>query len=327
MQKYYSCPHIESGLHFFYKQVKACCSIKEGPIFVDNYKGELLNWEDIQKKRQEVREIFKSGQIYENCRGCFELKEDYWEEKNCIENLFIFHWTHCNCGCTYCANMCLTKGAFSDEVKKSEYYNAMPAIKDLLDKNLIAKDADVRCLGGELAVLDEFEPMIDLLLENDPRTISFLTSAIKHAPIIEKAAKRNKAMIVISIDSGCEETYNRIKRVNKFNEVVENITRYINSADTAADRLILKYILVERVNDNIEEIEKWLQLSAKIGVKHVRLDLDYCKFLEGKQSFVPEHYYGLYKYVKERVNDLNLTLQSYQFIDELLEKKYYDINL
>lgn len=327
MQKYYSCPNIESGLHFFHKQVKACCSIKEGPIFVNNYKGELLDWDEIQKKRQEVREILKSGQIYENCKGCFELKEDYWEEKNCIETLFIFHWTHCNCGCTYCANIHLTKGAYSDEVRKSEYYDVLPAIKDLMDKKLIAKNADIRCLGGELTVLEEFEPVIDLLMDNDPQAVSFLTSAIKHSPIIEKATKQNKAMIVISIDSGCEETYNRIKRVNKFNEVVANVKRYIDSSDTAAEKLILKYILVERVNDNIEEIEKWLQLSVKIGVKNVRLDLDYCKFLDGLQSFVPEHYYDLYKYVKERAKDLNLILQSYQFIDDLLEKKYYDKNL
>lgn len=327
MQKYYSCKYLQSGIHFQYQRVKPCCSIKEGPVFIENYKGEPINWDDIQRQRQQVKEIFKSGQIYEACKGCFELKEDYWEEKNYIDTLFFFHWTHCNCGCIYCVNKFLTKGEYSEEVKKSQYYDVLPILKDMSDKNLIGKNADIRCLGGESTVLEEFEPIIDLILENDPQIISFLTSGIKHSTAIEKAIKQNKALIVISIDSGCAETYKKIKRVDKFNDVIENIKKYLSYSKELVNYFTLKYILVEKVNDNIEELEKWLQLSSNLGIKNVRLDFDYSKILDRTQSNVPENYYDLFKYIKQRTNELNLNLESYEFIDELLEKKHYENNL
>lgn len=324
LKKYYSCKHIEGGINFFHHQLKACCAIKEGPVFVENYKGELIDWEAVQKKRKEVREILQSGQIYEPCEGCHELKEDYWEEKEKIETLIFFHWTHCNCGCTYCANKRFTKGIYSDDVRPSEYYDVLPALKDLSDKNLIIEDADVRFLGGEITVLNQADELIDIVMKHNPQAISFLTSGIRYSANIAEAIRLKKVYFVLSLDAGCRETYKKIKRVDKFDEVVENIRKYHSYHTEPPNSFVVKYILVENVNDNIEEIEKWLQLCLNIGVKNVRLDLDYCKFLDGLQSVVPDHYYELYAYVKKRTSELDLVLDSYEFVNEILEKKYYN---
>lgn len=324
LKKYYSCKHIEGGINFFLNQLRACCSVREGLVFVDNYKGEPLDWQAIQNKRKEVREILQSGQVYEPCKGCFELKEDYWQEKEKIESLFFFHWTHCNCGCTYCANKWATKGIYSDETKPSAYYSVLPMLKDLSEKNLIGENIDARIMGGEITVLNEGEEIIDLIMKHNPQAISFLTSGIKYSPKIAEVIKLKKAYTMISIDAGCRETYKKIKRVDKFDQVVENIKKYHSYYTEPVNSFVIKYILVENVNDNIEEIEKWLQLCLSIGVKNVRLDLDYCKFLDGIQSVVPDHYYELFEYIKNRTNELNLILDSYEFINKILEKKCYN---
>lgn len=49
-------------------------------------------------------------------------------------------------------------------------------------------------------------------------------------PIIEELLKCKKGELCTALDSGCRETYLKIKQVDKFDKSIENIKRYIASA-------------------------------------------------------------------------------------------------
>lgn len=323
--KYLSCPYLISGLSFTYEHIKACCAVKQGPVFIKGYKGEPINWENIKEQRTKIINDIKNGNIPEYCQDCIELKLDKWNEKQKIKHLFINHWTHCNCGCIYCSNIKKTQGKFDASQEQSQYYNLKPALKDLTAKKQLSEDAEVHFLGGDIGVLEEFDDLIKIINKNNVSKIFISTSGIKYMEALEESIQKLKTYIVISIDAGCEETYFKIKRTPSFNDVANNIERYAKNDLGDNQQITMKYIIVDGLNDNIEEIEKWLQLAKKLGIRTVRVDIDFCKYTYDTSS-LPEHYYELFSYTRSRAKELNLHLSSYDYVDKLLTKCQLETN-
>lgn len=320
--KYYSCEFIEGGMNFHYEHIKPCCSVLWGPTFVSHYKGEDINWEIIQEKRNQLRKDYQNNKILESCKMCHSLRYEEWDVNPKVNFIHICHWLHCNCGCTYCSNIEVTKAEVSSLVKKSDYYDLLPILKEMSQSKMIAENADIFFVGGEPTMLEEFDELLDLLMEHNPRDIVILTSAIKYSDSIEKWIKADKANLSISLDSGCAETYLKIKRVPEFDNVINNIKKYMDACKYAGWRFQLKYILIEKVNDNIEEIEKFLLLAKEMRVRRVRLDVEFCHSMKtGKK--IPKHYYELYDYMKQRTQELEIQYESYELVNQILERGHY----
>lgn len=61
--------------------------------------------------------------------GLSFLEEDYWDDKDYIDNLLFAHWIDCNSKCIYCL------ASSDDKVKTvNKHYNIYPAIEDLVEK-------------------------------------------------------------------------------------------------------------------------------------------------------------------------------------------------
>ena len=69
---------------------------------LNNYKGELIDWDNFFKKRNQLREGARNGHAPQKCEGCYYLKEQDWNTDNYIDEVLIGHFTHCNCNCIYC---------------------------------------------------------------------------------------------------------------------------------------------------------------------------------------------------------------------------------
>ncbi len=319
--KYISCKSIQNEIHFFYDQIRICCSMYTGHVFLDNYQGEKIDWARIKKERKEMVENCKHGNIPDNCRPCYDLEEKDWEDNEKIKRISINHWSHCNCGCKYCVNLYLTKGRITKWQKRSEHYKLLPIIKELIKNDMIGNDIEVITMGGDCGVLDEYESVMNLLYKFRIKENSFMTSGIKYVKAIERSLKECESTnITISLDCGCRETYKKIKRVDKFNEVVKNIKKYIKYSRSNGNELISKYIIVDNLNDNINELEKWLLLSKTIGILNVKLDIDYSKMLrtDYNKQIVPQNIKEMYKYFKHRATELKLNILSSKFVESIL---------
>ena len=166
--------------------------------------------------------------------------------------------------------------------------------------------------------MDEFEDLVCIFIKNGVKRIEIATNGIKYLPIIENIVDKTFVDINVSIDSGCRETFKAIKTVDKFDDVVENLKKY----SKLPLLLRLKYILVRGVNDNQEEISKYINLMKSIGINNSELMIDQCdsEFIQGNEFKIPDYYYELFKFYKEECIKNNIEPHVWDYVDEILEK-------
>ena len=231
--------------------------------------------------------------------------------KNVINTLFIQNNMSCNAKCTYCV--------FSEE-ERGYKYNVLPIVKSLIDKEILAFDASVVFSGGEITITPEFDDLLDLILPYKSVIIELLTSGIKYSDKIKEGFLSDRLGIVVSLDSGCRETYEKVKQVDAFDIVVSNLKEYTDFTDYAKEHITLKYIIVDDVNDNILEIKKFLDIAKRLGINKVRLDVDFLKYTMNNTKKVPAHYFELFEYFKSMASELGLTVLMYSQVEMILKK-------
>ena len=83
--------------------------------------------------------------------------------------------------------------------------------------------------------------------------------------------KKNLGSINISLDSASPEVYKKVKGVDCYQRVINNLEKYcsINPSN-----INLKYIIFDANND-ISEIKKFLFLAKKLNVERVEFSFDF----------------------------------------------------
>lgn len=299
------CSFLEEGIDFELDKVCDCCiSHNDGrgmPVLIDSYHGEMIDWEQIFDKKAKRVACQKEKTIYD-CENCYHLNEhyNYTNERKISE----FHFSHCricNAKCIYCSE---------ENNNLDRNYNTYPVIKDLIEKGYYKAGGEATLQGGEPTLMQNFEELVDLFIENGT-VVRVHTSAIKYSEKVAQALKLNKGTVVISLDSGTSETYKKIKQVDAFDLVCESIRKYV---EAQADNVVIKYILVPGVNDNIKEIDAFFALMKKFGVKRIALDIEvqYARKYENKD--VSPHIHLLNDYFEMTAKKLGIELLTYSFL-------------
>ncbi len=304
------CEKFNNTLTFFPNHIRGCCVMENlGPIYFHANEIKNINCKDLLNKKKEFFKNIENGNP--PCSNCYYLKEKN-EEENFSEQfnlIYLNNWVHCNCGCFYCGRMIYSRGKITEKAKKSDYYDVLPIIKELYKNNLINRD-ELRVVfhGGDLSVLKEFKPLVELFMKNGVKKIDFSSNNIIYQPIIEKMLKSNKASLSMSLDCGCREIYKRIKRVDKFNDVIKNLKKYVKATKSKNPDILVKYILLKGINDNEEEIRKFINLMVEIGITKVSLNLEHkfaAQIYENK-ILLPDTYKKLIELFYELCKENNL---------------------
>lgn len=209
------------------------------------------------------------------------------------------HWTKCNCKCNYC----FTSEDFEAFAKRPNY-SIYEQIKTLAERGQLRPGGEIGFGGGEPAILEEFEPLVNLLLDYGIDNIRVHSSGIKFSPAMARGISEGKLNVVVSVDAGTPETYLKIKNVPTFDKVWENIGKYVEAQTENKGLARTKYIICPGVNDNEEELEKWLQLTDEAGVRFIILDIE-CEWYLNNKDNIPQHIYDLIKYGRQRAKELN----------------------
>ena len=321
--KYTCCRHLLGGITFFFDEVRCCCSNNKGITFEENYKGgKIFDVQKMKEYRNQVIENCKKGIIPENCKNCIELCEKEWDEKPLIDEIYLLHWDHCNCGCVYCLQM--EHGEFLlTESKKSRYYDVFPILKEIYSQGLVSKDVHFEIVGGDLTILDEADDIINLVIDNGVGRMSFHSSVIGYSKGIERALKECNCDFDFSIDCGSRDLYKKIKRTDSFDKVIENLKRYLSSSPTAKDKLVAKYILIDGLNDNVQEVEKWIDLIHDLGIQKCKIDVNFKKFFpeyQDSEPEVPKHYFDIFDVLNNKASQYNMEVCNWEFTDSIMEE-------
>ena len=290
--KYKSCKYLENGIAFFSNSIEVCCTssnIGGGSIkLIENYNGEQINWEELELKTSNLRKEAQKNVLPKECKNCAYLIEKEWEQTNIFKEILIGHWTYCNCNCIYCYT---EKNKKEFNTKKT--YSIYPIIKEMIEKKLITKETTISFGGGEPTILTEFEDLMELLLNTEIQNIRIHSDGIKYSKSIEKGLKENKITLITSVDSGTKETYKKIKQQDTFEDVWSNLKKYAN---TKKEAIKTKYVIIPVINDNISEINKWLEKSKEIGIKNITVDIE-DNWYKAHITKIPTYVYQLLDYI------------------------------
>ena len=303
-QKYLSCEYIQHGMNADYEDIKMCCfNTHEGggrQILIPDYYGEKIDWDKFFKEKRQMREMNKKGITLDRCKGCFFLKEREWDDEDYLSYVVFNHWTRCNCKCNYC----FTAANF-EEFAKRPNYNLYEQIRELIKRKQLRAGGEIGFGGGEPAILEEFEPLVNMMLDAGIDNIRVHSSGVKFSPAMARGISEGKLNVVVSTDAGTPETYQKIKNINAFDKVWENIRKYAEAQSFDKGLARTKFIIIPGVNDTYEELDKWFELTVQAGVRWIVLDVEGGWYVWNKDK-VPDHIYELLDYGVKKAQELGM---------------------
>lgn len=307
------CNFLEKGINFDYDTVCDCCiSHNDGrglPVLIENYHGQEIDWEKLFEKKDNRINKQKQSTIYE-CEGCYHLSNYEFTDNRKISEFHFSHCRICNAKCIYCS---------SDYNNGIQNYNTYPVIKDLIEKGYYEAGGEATFQGGEPTLMQNFDELINLFIQNGTN-VRIHSSGIKYSKTVEEALRLNKGTIVISLDSSNRIVYKKIKQVDAFNSVCENIKKYAEAAKEN-NNIIIKYVIVPGFNDKINEIYNFFKLMKKFGISNVAVDIEvqYARKYDNKN--ISPHIYLLYDYFEYLSKKFNIRLHTYSFMIYILRNR------
>lgn len=305
------CIFLEQGIDFEFDKVCDCCILHHDnrglPVLLNNYHGEMIDWEYIFNVKAQRVAKQKEKTIFE-CENCYHLGEYFFSGERKISEFHFSHCRLCNAKCIYC----------SDEYSCSvQNYNTYPIIKDLIEKGYYKSGGEATFQGGEPTCMQNFDELIQLFTQYGTN-VRVHSSAIKYSETVYNALEQNKGTIVISLDSGSKDTYFKIKQTDKFDIVCSNIKKY---AQASKDNVIIKYIIIPGINDNIYEIDKFFRLIKSFGITTVALDLEIQYARKYNNKDVSNHIFLLVDYFNQKAQDLKIKVLIYSFLSYVLKNR------
>lgn len=322
--KEFFCEELNNVLSCFHDRIMSCCSGQIGPVYYENYRGEKIDWKAFKKFKKDSFSLLNEENIEKSpCKGCFFLREKRPDDKvsKTFNMLNISHWTQCNCGCIYCARMYSSHGKITQKPSQSEYYDMLPLIKQLYEEELLdRKKLRVSIQGGDISVLEEFEPMVQTILENGVDKFDILSNNIRYQPIIKHLLDINKTTYTTALDCADRALYYKLKRVDKFDDSVANLREYAKSK--YSKYITVKYIIVEHFNDNLNEVRNFVNLVEDIGLQCIELMIDnkYSLFTNLDEVPLPAHYKDVYLLFKELCEEKGIKLQMWSKTEYIINK-------
>lgn len=272
--KYKSCNLIQHGLCFFNGKLVSCCFApcdqingQTPPVIYDNYNGEIPEKEDLFNRIEKYSSIFKNGGCPKECLNCYHIEEKEWDEEKYINSITITHFSNCNADCIYCSNN------LEQDERTNKVYEILPILDSLKEKGIIKQGCEFHIGGGEFTIYKECNELLEKYALTNFAKIAIPTNAIIYNENLFKALDNNSTAIIVSLDSGCKKTYKKIKKVDAFDKVVENLTKYAKNK-FMPHTIGLKYIIIPTYNDNLAEYKKFIKIAKKAGIQKVIIDID-----------------------------------------------------
>lgn len=305
------------GLCFYATDLVLCCYSPneqingiEAPLLYRNYKGEIIPKDELFKQMRKYSDAIKSGNIPETCQNCYQIKNDDWDESEYIDFITVTHYTCCNADCVYCSNN------LNPNERTNDRYKLLPFLRYLKDEGVLKPKFELHFGGGEFTISNECEDILNEFGATGFAKIYVATNAIKFSQGLYDSIKYGGNDVVISLDCGTKETYKKIKRVDTFDRVVNNIYKY---AEANPERVTLKYILIPGINDTMSEYNKFLKICENANIKNVRIDVD-CRYLRKCNNEINPFYFSLIEKMKKNTMKLDVYFEYYSFLLQAINK-------
>jgi wyosine [tRNA(Phe)-imidazoG37] synthetase (radical SAM superfamily) len=293
-KKYYSCSYIEN-FHLNFNGLNGhqgnnsdkgcmefcCLSLSPGVKLDNNAEKSIKNI--IQKRDEIINESKMLSQFEENdydktlkfissCAKCPYFKEMEGWGDGLIHFINInMYPAPCQSKCIYCGVHDSEWGVFNKQLHAENYENMFNAIQWVRDNGMIAADALWQAASGEVTIHPYKDRIFDLMEDKNSK---FLTNCFVFDERLAKILGTNsRAFINLSIDAGTAETWRKVKGVDNFNKVIDNLIKY-SSSSICPEQITLKYIILMGINDNLEDYLGVIEIMKKLKIKKLIISRD-----------------------------------------------------
>jgi pyruvate-formate lyase-activating enzyme len=248
------CRHI--GRHFMLKEpvFSYCCDMGFSEVFpvAGNIKDDVKLYYEVCEK---LRNDLNIGKLT-SCAGCQELRPGRSDEKLKMTVVTLDSGipgaTKCNFKCCYCFHG-------MNYLKKTQ--EREENVLDIL--RYLGENEDISYLGyasAEISVSPYRREVLDLLKRKKWKG-TVLTNAYKYVEELKDLLSEGNFTTTVSIDAGTKETFAKIKGVDGFDEVVQNLEKYASSGG----KIELKYIVLDGINNDKSDLDGFINIAEKIG--------------------------------------------------------------
>lgn len=312
------CELIQHGISFERQDIYDCC-ISHGadnrgmPLLIKDYNGESIDWDKVFEIKKERIKRQQQETIWE-CEGCYALTDYDFTDEEYISFIAFNQMKLCNSKCIYCGD---------DFRNVINYYDVLPVIKDLIEKGKFRNTGEITFQGGEPTLIKNFDELLNIFIDLKTK-IRIHSSGIKFSPAVQKGIKEGLVTIVISLDSGTKEVYEKIKNVKTFDKVCGNIKKYSEVlGDDNSNNLRIKYVITPGYNDTIKDIDDWFKIIKKYNIKSIAMDIEVQYANKHNQKDVSPHIYMLMDYIKYKTVLMKLDFITYSFAIYVLNARKF----
>ena len=212
------------------------------------------------------------------CARCWQYVKKDWQFSTHIfyVNLSIYP-SPCQCRCSYC-------DVYTDECNSLKYVKETPAVsaayENVFETLKLAKKIGIvihqetrwQVSCGEITIHPYKKEMLDLVRGEK---ICFYTNAFIFDKDIARELHDNPAAAInLSIDAGTADTWRKVKRVDNFNHVLENLKAYRKASYSSRRQIPLKYIVMPGINDSEEDFRAFVDIVKLLNVEFISIARD-----------------------------------------------------
>lgn len=205
------------------------------------------------------------------CADCISYNKNNWSVggDGFIHMVTLgFYPSPCQCKCIYCGIHKSKEYPLIDEKAAGNYSRSFDLIGYALENKMIVPGAlwDVNC--GEITV-HPFKDKIYALIKD--RKARFFTNCFIFDEAIGENLKANQgSSIYLSIDAGTPETWHKVKGVNNFKSVADNLVKYYSCA-SRQEQIAFKYIILPDINDNRKDFIGVIKIMKALDMQIITI--------------------------------------------------------
>jgi hypothetical protein len=255
------CAYLGNFISYRKDNFSPCCITGEAPVIrtSGSIRQRLAQWNDYTAKLLGDVRYERSN----DCEKCHLLRYGFWRKSVKLDEINFGSnqpGDVCNFKCTYCfcepALGRLKNDNDNDSLTTYEILRQISKMPEYADKKLI-----LRLANGEFCANKHCDDMLDIFLENKWEFKLLSNFSIYNEKLARLMESGRIKTTTVSLDAGTRETFKAVKQSDSFDKVVANLKRY----PVGRTRLLLKYIFLEGVNDNENDVNGYYETAKEIG--------------------------------------------------------------
>lgn len=240
-----------------------CCITKQCPVIVTSgsIPDRIAHW---QRYTTQLTDDIRNNRP-NDCSKCPHLKYGFWRKTVKLDTV-SFGTNQPGDVCNYKCVYCFAEGNLGRLKNDKNGFTTYEIIRQLSEMpEFDTPNFNIQLSNGEFSINKYCNEIFDILLKTKWR-VAFVTNMSTYREKFAEFLKTGRTKSVqTSLDAGTRETYKKVKGVDCFDRVIENLKKYpfrdIN--------LRLKYIFLEGINDNEADIDGFYDVVKSVGCKTI----------------------------------------------------------